>query len=106
MTVSIRLAAVNRDLKYKARAVLHLAPRFSEGDRMGDTLHDGTALPHVWNRSPNYSVTDIFDPRQQALFFDYLKKGASNHAWTSTPTRSLRAVLPIWSTIGPTRRCR
>ncbi|MCW3098035.1 MAG: hypothetical protein JWL77_3653 [Chthonomonadaceae bacterium] len=72
-------AAVALVAKYGARTVLHLAPRFSEGDRMGDTLHDGTFLPHVWNRSPNYSVVDIFDPRQQALFFDYLSRVAQRY---------------------------
>ncbi len=72
-------AAVELVAKYRARTVLHLAPRFSEGDRMGDTLHDGTFLPHVWNRSPNYSVTDIFDPRQQRLFFDYLARVAQRY---------------------------
>jgi hypothetical protein len=46
---------------------------------MGDTLHDGTFLPHVWNRSPNYSVVDLFDPRQQTLFFDYLSRVAQRY---------------------------
>ena len=72
-------AAVALVTKYGARTVLHLAPRFSAGDRMGDTLHDGTFLPHVWNRSPNYSVVDIFDPRQQGLFFDYLARVAQRY---------------------------
>ena len=72
-------AAVELVAKYKARTVLHLAPRFSEGDRMGDTLHNGTFLPHVWNRSPHYSVVDIFDPRQQTLFFDYLARVAQRY---------------------------
>lgn len=67
-------AAIALVAKHKARAVLHLAPRFSEGDKMGDTLHDGTFLPHIANRSPNYSVVDIFEPRQQLLFFDYLER--------------------------------
>ena len=72
-------AAVELVAKYGARTVLHLAPRFSEGDRMGDTLHDGTFLPHVWNRSPNYSVVDLFDLRQRALFFDYLARVAQRY---------------------------
>lgn len=72
-------AAVALVAKYKARAVLHLAPRFSEGDKMGDTLHDGTVLPHIWNRSPNYSVLDIFDPRQIGLFNDYLARVAQEY---------------------------
>lgn len=69
-------AAVELIASRKARAVLHLAPRFSAADQVEDTLHDGTTLSHVWNRSPNYSVADIFDPRHQALFFDYLKRVA------------------------------
>ncbi len=67
-------AAVELVAGHKARAVLHIAPRFSESDAVSDTLHDGVVLTHAWNRSPNYSVADIFDPRQQALFFDYLKR--------------------------------
>jgi len=66
-------AAVALVAKHGARAVLHLAPRFSEADRAGDVLNDGTVLAHVWNRSPNYSVADIFDPRQRGLFHDYLR---------------------------------
>ncbi len=67
-------AAITLVAKYRARAVLHIAPRFSEADQVGDTLHDGTVLPHVWNKSPNYSIADIFASRQQALFTDYLRQ--------------------------------
>jgi hypothetical protein len=72
-------AAIALVAKHNARAVIHLAPRFSERDRIADTLHDGTILPHIWNRSPNYSVADIFEPRQTRLFYDYLRRVAQRY---------------------------
>ncbi len=67
-------AAVDLVGRRSARAVLHIAPRFSESDSVEDTLHDGSVLAHAWNRSPNYSVCDIFDSRHRALFNDYLRR--------------------------------
>jgi hypothetical protein len=73
-------AAIALAAKHDARTLIHLAPRFSEQDQMSDTLHDGTLLPHIWNRSPNYSVADIFDSRQTRLFTDYLSRVAQRYS--------------------------
>ncbi|MGC8668476.1 MAG: hypothetical protein ACP5VE_10220 [Chthonomonadales bacterium] len=55
------------------RVVLHLSPRFLEDEGVSDRLSDGTTLPNIWNRNPNYALADIFDPGQRRKICDWFR---------------------------------
>lgn len=61
------------------KCVIHLNPRFLESERISDVLSDGRRIDHKWNASPNYAITDIFDPRQRRKFCDHLSLAAEHY---------------------------
>jgi len=65
--------AVDAVGKRGQKVVIHVAPRFSDGDGISDRLDNGTVIRHAWNRSPNYAILDIFDPRQRRKFCDWVR---------------------------------
>lgn len=72
-------AAVRRIHDAGSQTLVHLMPRFLPDEAVGDTLNDGTRIPHAWNRNPNYAVIDVFDPAQTAKFNDYLARVAERY---------------------------
>ena len=65
------------------KVVVHLFPRFAESEGVSDVLNTGKRITHLWNKSPNYSMLDIFDPSQKAKFCDYLALAAQR--WGANP---------------------
>jgi len=58
------------------QVVLFLAPRFLDSEGVADQLDNGKIIQHVWDKNPNYSMIDIFDPVQRRKFVDWLKRCA------------------------------
>ena len=65
--------AVDAVARRGQRVVLHLSPRFLADEGVGDRLSDGTVLPNIWNRNPNYALADIFDPVQRSKVCDWFR---------------------------------
>ncbi|MCX6375584.1 MAG: hypothetical protein NTU88_06050, partial [Armatimonadetes bacterium] len=61
------------------KVIIHIAPRFSESDRIFDRLSNGNTISHIWDRSPNYCFLDMFDPRQRRMFCDYVSRCAERY---------------------------
>lgn len=61
------------------RAVLHIMPRFAESDGVSDRLSDGAVIRSIWDRCPNYGITDVFDPRQRRKFDDWVSRCAERY---------------------------
>ena len=65
--------AVDAVARRGQRVVLHLSPRFLADEGVGDRLSDGTVLPNIWNRNPNYALVDIFDPVQRSKVCNWFR---------------------------------
>jgi hypothetical protein len=61
------------------KTVIHANPRFHEWEEISDVLNTGERITHVWNRNPNYSIIDVFDPAQRRKFYDYLERCAARY---------------------------
>lgn len=61
------------------RVVLFLTPRFLKSEGVADQLDNGKVIPHIWNKNPNYSMVDIFDPSQRAKFVDWCRRCAARY---------------------------
>lgn len=62
------------------KSVLHICPRFAESEGLFDVMSNGKRIPHANNKSPNYSVLDIYDPVQKFKFYSYLTRAAERYA--------------------------
>lgn len=56
------------------KMVLFMTPRFAQSDNVSDRLSNGEVIASMFDRSPNYSIMDIFDPAQRAKFNDYITR--------------------------------
>jgi hypothetical protein len=61
------------------KAVLDFAPGFDPSDNVFDRISDGSLMTNIWNRSPNYAMIDVFDPRQRELYCRYLELAAQRY---------------------------
>jgi hypothetical protein len=61
------------------KTVIHAHPRFYEWEGINDVLNTGKSIVHRWDRNPNYSMIDVFDPAQRWRFHDYLRRCADRY---------------------------
>jgi len=62
-----------------AKTVIHVNPRFHEWEGVSDVLNTGARIVSRWDRSPNYSIVDVFDPAQRWKFQDYVHRCAARY---------------------------
>lgn len=80
------------------RVVLHVFPRFYDWEGIADTLDTGEVIAHRWDRNPNYSMLDVFDPAQRRTFCDYLARTAERYG----RDERVIAFIPGWGYQGET----
>jgi|GEM_PF-4604169 len=61
------------------KMVLFLTPRFSQSDNVIDRMSNGEVIVSLFDRSPNYSIMDVFDPAQRAKYNDYVARCAKRY---------------------------